>query len=67
MLAFSKWVTMTKLPTGSGIYIWEAHKIFGGDVAKIVDACKEAGLGHVFLKVADGPYSYPPACATIGP
>jgi len=52
---------VTKLPTGTGIYIWEAHKIFGGDVAKIVAACKEAGLRHVFLKVADGPYSYPPA------
>lgn len=43
---------------GKGIFIWQIHKILGGDIVAIVGALVEAGFERVELKVCDGPYVF---------
>lgn len=43
---------------GKGIFIWQLHKILGGDVDAIVGALVEARFERVELKICDGPYVF---------
>ena len=43
---------------GKGFYIWKIPSCEGGDPAAIATAAKNAGLGHVIIKIADGTYDY---------
>lgn len=49
---------MAKLPLGKGYYIWQIGACEGGNVDQIAATAKAIGLGHVYLKVADGTYAY---------
>ncbi len=44
--------------TGKGFYIWIISRCEGGNPQAIAAKAKEAGLSHVLIKVADGPYPY---------
>lgn len=51
------------IPTGKGIWIWQAWGLEGGTIDDpaydaIVEAVVASGASHVYLKVADGPYPY---------
>jgi murein DD-endopeptidase MepM/ murein hydrolase activator NlpD len=43
--------------SGKGIYIWQLKRCEGGDMAKVVDRLKWAGMTHVLPKIADGVHS----------
>ncbi len=43
---------------GKGIYLWKIDKTEGGEPERIADLAREAGLTHVLIKIADGPYRY---------
>lgn len=43
---------------GKGIFIWQIPLCEGGNAAKIASRAAQAGLSHVLLKIADGPYAY---------
>lgn len=42
------------LPAGKGYYIHKVINCEGGDLDKIVTESTLAGLGHLFVKIADG-------------
>lgn len=44
--------------TGKGMYLWQIRHTLGGDPEKIASALAEAGMSHVWIKVADGPGRY---------
>jgi len=44
--------------TGKGIYIWQLHRIAGGNVSAMVDKARDANLTHVIIKIADGNHLY---------
>jgi len=44
--------------TGKGIYLWQIRHTLGGDPEKIAEAVSDAGMSHVWMKVADGPGRY---------
>ena len=44
--------------TGKGMYLWQIKRVLGGDPARIAQACVDAGLTHVWIKVADGIQEY---------
>lgn len=46
------------IPIGKGFYMWQLIHCEGGDVEKIVALACSAGLRHVLIKIADGPYPY---------
>ena len=48
---------MNKL-SGKGYYIWRVNECFGGDIGRIAIAAQDSGLGHVLIKIADGPTGY---------
>jgi len=43
---------------GKGIFIWKIKNTENGDAEKIGDLAQQAGLTHVMIKIADGPYRY---------
>jgi len=43
---------------GKGFFIWQVPNCDGGSASKIAAAAASAGLTHVLLKIADGPYAY---------
>jgi hypothetical protein len=43
---------------GKGMFIWRVRGCENGDVQAIANLAQAAGLTHVFLKVADGNFSY---------
>ena len=43
---------------GKGMYLWITSRVEGGDPDRIADVAQAAGLRHVLIKVADGPYAY---------
>jgi hypothetical protein len=43
---------------GKGFFIWQIPNCDGGSASKIASAAASAGLSHVLLKIADGPYAY---------
>lgn len=43
---------------GKGMMIWKISRCENGDPRAIADVAKSAGLTHVLIKIADGPYSY---------
>jgi hypothetical protein len=43
---------------GKGMFIWKIPDCEGGNPATIADVAKAAGLSHVLIKIADGPYIY---------
>lgn len=43
---------------GKGFYLWKVKATEGGDPDAIARTAREAGLDHVLIKVADGPYRY---------
>lgn len=52
-----------KIPTGKGAFIWQIWKLENSTADKvnyddIVNAIVDAGLTHVYIKVADGAYPY---------
>jgi len=51
------------IPTGKGVWIWQAWGILGGTIDapkydEVVQALVAAGVSHVYLKVADGVHPY---------
>lgn len=46
------------LPMGKGMYIWQVLSCEGGSAANIAMRAKEAGLGHVLIKVCDRHYAW---------
>jgi hypothetical protein len=47
------------LPRGKGIYIWNLHRILGGDPVEQVKTLKAAGFNHVAIKIVAGITSFP--------
>ncbi len=45
-------------PLGKGIWTWQLKDCEGGDATKIANEAVNAGLSHVYIKIADGPYVY---------
>jgi hypothetical protein len=43
---------------GKGYYIWKIPNCEGGDPDAIASVAQQAGLGHVFIKIANGIYDY---------
>ncbi len=43
---------------GKGFMIWKVPSCEGGNAAQIAAAAQAAGLTHVLIKIADGPYPY---------
>ncbi len=43
---------------GKGFMIWKVPSCEGGNAAQIAAAAQAAGLTHVLIKIADGPYAY---------
>ncbi len=43
---------------GKGFMIWKVPNCDGGDAGQIATAAQAAGLTHVLIKIADGPYAY---------
>jgi hypothetical protein len=43
---------------GKGFMIWKVPSCEGGNAAQIATAAQAAGLTHVLIKIADGPYPY---------
>jgi hypothetical protein len=43
---------------GKGFMIWKVPNCEGGNAANIAAVAKAAGLAHVWIKIADGPYAY---------
>lgn len=43
---------------GTGMYLWNIARVEGGDPWKIAKVAKDAGLTHVLIKIADGPFDY---------
>ncbi|NTV35454.1 MAG: nuclear transport factor 2 family protein [Anaerolineaceae bacterium] len=43
---------------GKGFFIWKIPDCEGGNPSTIADVAKAAGLSHVLIKIADGPYIY---------
>lgn len=43
---------------GKGFMIWKIPSCEGGNPAQIAATAKAAGLTHVLIKIADGPYAY---------
>ncbi len=44
--------------SGKGMYIWNASRTENGNPSAIAQLAKEAGLTHVLLKIADGPWVF---------
>lgn len=45
---------MERILSGKGVWIWQVAQCEGGDLAKIVDRARGAGLTHVLVKGLDG-------------
>ncbi len=43
---------------GKGFMIWQIPRCEGGNAEAIASTAQAAGLTHVMIKIADGPYSY---------
>lgn len=43
---------------GKGFYIWKIRACEGGDIPAITALAKQAGLEHIFVKIADGAFAY---------
>lgn len=43
---------------GKGFMIWQIARCEGGNADAIANAAQAAGLTHVLIKIADGPYAY---------
>ena len=43
---------------GKGMMIWKISRCENGDPKEIANVAKSAGLTHVLIKIADGPYAY---------
>lgn len=43
---------------GKGLFIWRVPRIEGGNPKSVATVAKEAGLTHVLVKIANGPYVY---------
>ena len=43
---------------GKGFMIWMIPRAEGGNAEAIASAAKSAGLSHVLIKIADGPYAF---------
>ena len=43
---------------GKGMMIWKISRCENGDPNAIANVAKSAGLTHVLIKIADGPYAY---------
>ena len=43
---------------GKGYFMWKAINCRAGRPQEIAEAAKAAGLGHVLIKIVDGPYTY---------
>lgn len=46
---------MPRYPTGKGDFIWQLWHCAGGDPVRLADACVEAGIAWVAVKLHDGP------------
>lgn len=43
---------------GKGFMIWQIPRCEGGNADAIANAAQAAGLTHILIKIADGPYAY---------
>jgi VCBS repeat-containing protein len=43
---------------GKGFYIWKVKDCEAGNANAIAEAAKNASLGHVLIKIANGVYPY---------
>jgi hypothetical protein len=48
----------SKMIEGKGQFMWVLSRCEGGDPMAIADEAQRAGLSHVLIKVADGPYAF---------